>query len=64
MKNNITLFCRKKKIKKTELSKCTGIPYDSLVRYARGERMCSVMDALSIANALETSVEELFGKKA
>lgn len=59
--NNITLFCRKKKIKKTELSKRTGIPYDSLVRYARGERDCSVLDALNIARVLNATVEELFG---
>ena len=59
-KNKILEFRTQKGLTQRQLAKILSTPYQQLQRWENGERIPSVYNALAIAKALETTVEELF----
>lgn len=59
-KNKIFEFRTKKGLTQRQLAEVLSTPYQQFQRWEKGERVPSVYNALSIAYALETTVEELF----
>ena len=53
----------KKGLHKTAIAKITGIATMTYFRYESGERVPDAHTAIRIAEALETTVEELFKQK-
>lgn len=59
-KNKILNFRTKAGLTQRQLAELLSTPYQQLQRWENGERVPSVHNAISIARALDTTVEELF----
>ncbi len=59
-KNNISKFRLLAKLTQRELAEILSMPYQQIQKWETGERVPSVYNAMAIAKALSTTVEELF----
>lgn len=59
-KNNISKFRLLAKLTQRELAEILSMPYQQIQKWEAGERVPSVYNAMAIAKALSTTVEELF----
>lgn len=60
MKNKILEFCKAQNLTQRQLAEKVGITYQSLQRYEKGTVLPVVDIAIKLAEALNTTVDQLF----
>ena len=63
MNNNIEKYLNENHMNQRELSRKSGISETSISRYIKGIRIPNAIDAITIANCLNCTVEDLYNEK-